>query len=212
MPRNIPHDDPLFQRPGLFASRVRPEWRAPSDAQCRELWDRYDMPGHIREHSLLVAGVATELAELGAAAGLDVDVRTVRASALLHDLAKHYTILHGGSHAQLGGAWAMQLTGNAVLAMGILHHVYWPFELDAERYFMPLAVLYADKRAKHDELVSIDTRFEDLIVRYGHTPEIQEKIRWTVVQALDIERRLSDLLGKELHAHPFDRGRLVGRT
>lgn len=203
-------EHPLFQRHGIFPSLVRPQWSAPSDAQCLAWWDRYAMPDHIRRHSMLVASVAAELAEMGRAAGLPVCVQTVRASALLHDLAKHYTIVHGGSHAQIGGAWAMQLTGNPVLAMGILHHVCWPFEVDVTRYFMPLAVLYADKRAMHDELVSIDDRFQDLIVRYGHTPEIQEKIRWTVVQALDIERRLGDLLGKELHAYSFDSGRLVG--
>jgi len=106
----------------------------------------------------------------------------------------------------------MQLTGNPVLSMGVLHHIYWPFEMDAARYFMPMTVLYADKRAMHETLVSVSTRFDDLIVRYGHTPEIQEKIRWTVDQVLEIERLLGALLGKDLDAYPFDCGRLVGRA
>lgn len=203
---------PLFTCPGLFVSRLEPDWLVPTDEQCTAWWDRYEMPPHIRAHSLVVARVAETLAVLAERKGLPVCVQSVRASALLHDLAKHYCILHGGSHAQIGGAWAMELTGNPVLAQGIIHHVYWPFEMDVARYFMPLAVLYGDKRAKHDELVSVHVRFDDLLVRYGHTPEIQEKIRWTVEQALEVERRLGDLLGEDLDAYPFDSGRLVERA
>jgi len=210
MTRYESDDSPLFHRPGLFQSSLRPEWLVPTDEQCLTWWDRYDMPEHIRAHSLVVARVAGQLAELARAAGLDVCVQSVRASALLHDLAKHYCILHGGSHSLIGGAWAMELTGNPVLAMGVTHHIYWPFEINVSRYFMPLAVLYGDKRAKHENLVSLRERFEDLLVRYGHTPEIQEKIRWTVEQALLIEERMSTLLGEDLDAYPFDSGRLVG--
>lgn len=206
------NEHPFYQRHGLFPSLSRPGWGVPSDKECFAWWDRYEMPEHIRQHSLLGADVATAIAEMGREAGLPVCVQTVRASTLLHDLAKYYTIRHGGSHAQLGAAWAMQLTGNPLLAMGVLHHIYWPFEMDAERYFTPLTVLYADKRAMHETLVSVRTRFDDLIVRYGHTPEIQEKIRWTVAQVLEIERLLGALLGKDLDAYPFDSGRLVGRA
>jgi len=189
--------------------RPGPRWRVPGEAQCVAWWDRFEMPEHIRAHSRGVARVACFVAEAGVRRGLKVDVKTVFASALLHDLAKIYCINHGGNHSQLGGAWAMALTGNPLLAQGVIHHVYWPFELDLERFFTPLAVLYADKRVSHDRIVRIEDRFGDLLDRYGKTEEIRERIHTTNNQAKDIEDSLSLLLEIDLNAHDFDRGRLV---
>lgn len=193
-------------RPGQRAGRG---WRVPDEAQCVAWWDRFEMPEHIRAHSRKVAQVACFVAGAGQRRGISIDVNTVYASALLHDLAKIYCIRHGGNHSQLGGAWAMALTGNPVLAQGVTHHVYWPFEVDLERFLTPLAVLYADKRVSHDRIVHIEDRFGDLLDRYGKTPDIRERIHTTNRQAKGIEDSLSRLLEIDLNAHDFDRGRLV---
>lgn len=182
---------------------------APSTAQCEAWWDRFGMPGHIREHSRQVARVAGFLARTGQKLGLPVCPDTVRASALLHDLAKAYCIVHGGSHSQLGGAWVVALTKNPLLAQGVTHHVFWPFPVDVERHFTPLAVLYADKRVAHDRIVPIEARFEDLLTRYGGAPEINDRIHSTNRQGKDIENAFSRLLEIDLNAHDFDSGRLV---
>lgn len=184
-------------------------WKAPSEARCIALWDRFEMPDHIRAHSSQVARVACQLAEVAISQGLPICLETVRASALLHDLAKIYCVKHGGNHSQLGGAWAMALTSNPLLAQGVMHHVYWPFEVDVRRFFTPMAVLYGDKRVAHDHIVPIEDRFGDLVDRYGKTPEIIERIHSTNRQAKDIETAFSLLLEKDIHAHDFDRGRLV---
>jgi hypothetical protein len=193
-------------RPGQPAGRA---WRVPDEAQCVAWWDRFEMPEHIRAHSRSVARVACFVAEAGVRRGLRVDVKTVYASAMLHDLAKIYCIKHGGNHSQLGGAWAMALTGNPLLSQGVTHHVYWPFELDLERFFTPLAVLYGDKRVSHERIVHIEDRFGDLLDRYGKTPEVRERIHTTNRQAKDIEDALGRLLEIDLNAHDFDCGRLV---
>lgn len=194
--------------PSAETSR-RPPWRAPSEARCVALWDRFEMPEHIRAHSAKVALVAAQVAEAARAKGLDVCVDTVRASALLHDIAKAYCIKHGGHHGQLGGAWAMAATGHPVLAQGVIHHICWPFELDLGRFIAPIAVLYGDKRVAHDRIVPIEERFGDLLERYGKTQEIRERIDSTNRQAKTIEDALSKLLEKDLNAHDFDRRRLV---
>ena len=181
----------------------------PDDAECLAFWDRYAMPGHIREHSLLVARVATFLAQGARELGLPVSVPTVRASALLHDLAKAYTIDHGGSHSQLGASWAVALTGNPALAQGILHHVYWPHELDIHKYFLPLAVIYGDKRVQHNDLVPLNRRFEDLLTRYGKAEDIRKRIGLAHAQAKELERLFGSLLKVDLNASAFDCGRLV---
>ena len=187
----------------------RPPWRVPSEARCVALWDRHEMPAHIRAHSAKVALVATQVAEAAKALGIPVCVETVRASALLHDIAKAYCIKHGGHHGHLGGAWAMAATGNPVLSMGVIHHMYWPFEMDLRRFFAPIAVIYGDKRVAHDQIVPIEHRFGDLLDRYGKTQEIRDRIAATNNQAMEIEQALSNLLEKDLNAHDFDSRRLV---
>ncbi|XXJ19128.1 HD domain-containing protein [Desulfovibrio caledoniensis] len=197
---NLPPPPPALPDPELFV---------PNDAQCAGYWEAFSMLEHVTEHSRMVADVASCLAQRAAEMGLAVDVPTVRASALLHDLAKTYCIRHGGNHSQLGGAWVMELTGNPVIACGVTHHVYWPFALDLARYFTPLAVLYADKRVNHNRLVSIGDRFEDLIVRYGIPLNLQDSISETKRQALELEQLLCDTLEVDLNACDFDSGRLV---
>jgi hypothetical protein len=182
---------------------------APSVAQCEAWWDQFAMPEHIRAHSRQVARVACFVAEAGISRGIPLCLETVRASALLHDLAKAYCLIHGGSHSQLGGAWAMTLTGNPLLAQGVTHHVYWPFPVDLVRHFTPLAVLYADKRVSHDRIVPIEERFSDLVTRYGGSTEIEDRIHSTNRQAKDIEVAFARLLEIDLNAHDFDSGRLV---
>jgi len=167
------------------------------------------MLDNVAAHSLVVARVATFLAGRARELGMAVDVPTVRASALLHDIAKSYCIRHGGNHSQLGGAWTVALTGNPAIATGVTHHVYWPFALNLADYFTPLAVIYADKRVRHDTLVSIESRFRDLDDRYGVSEPIRQRIEITRVQAVELEARLCDTLEVDLNACDFDCGRLV---
>ncbi len=192
--------------PGADVSGVS---SVPSDEECRRLWDLYEMLPHIRDHSLTVACVADFLTRRAERAGLNVNAPEVRASAMLHDIAKTYTIYYGGSHSQLGGAWVQELTGNPRVAQGVLHHVHWPWDIDAHAHFLPLAVIYSDKRVKHNRIVTLRERFTDLLDRYGATDDIRARIRCSHDQAVAIEDVLSQTLGVKLDAHPFDCGGLV---
>ena len=192
-----------------LVAELPPVDAVPTDAQCRLLWDAYGMLPNIRAHSELVACLATALAERAREAGLAVDVAAVRAAALLHDLAKTYTIRHGGNHCQLGGAWVQELTGNPALAQGVLCHVHWPREIDLAADFLPLALIYSDKRVKHNQIVTLEARFDDLLVRYGTTDYIRGRIRESFQQAEAIERALAATLGIDIHENTFGCGRLV---
>jgi len=182
----------------------------PTNAECLRLWDAYGMLPNVRAHSLMVGHMATSLAEGAKLAGLSVDVAAVRAAALLHDLAKTYTIRYGGNHCQLGGAWVQELTGNPAVAQGVVCHVYWPGVLDLRQYFLPLAIIYSDKRVKHNQIVSLEGRFDDLLVRYGKTAYIRARILQSFQQAAAIEKALAATLGMELHERTFGCRRLVG--
>jgi putative nucleotidyltransferase with HDIG domain len=88
----------------FFCFPTDPQWLVPDEAACTRLWDQYAMAPHIRAHCGATAEVAMELAGRAQAKGAPVVLDAVRAAALLHDIAKAYTIRYGGDHAQLGAA------------------------------------------------------------------------------------------------------------
>ena len=186
---------------------------APSEEACRALWDKYAMPEHIRAHSEQVAHFSVILADLAARRGHAVREEEARACGLLHDIAKRYTLQYGGSHAQLGAAWALAETGHAGIAQGILHHVYWPWPLREETLCtLPILVLYADKRTQHAAFVTLEERYADLVARYGIPEQARQGIAISQQQAMEIERALSARLGVELDAYTPDSRRLVERA
>ncbi len=184
----------------------------PDDAACFALWDKYNMLENVRVHSLLVADFATTLAKMAVDKGHELCVASIRASALLHDIAKTYTIDHGGSHAQMGASWVISSTGNRKIAQGVAMHVHWPWDLPQDMCRLPFFVMYADKRIMHQKCVSLSTRYEDLLVRYGVTEAHRASIHASYLQGKSIENALSKLLGVDLDAYTFDSGRLVKRA
>lgn len=186
----------------------------PRVEDCHALWDRYPMLDNIRAHSAKVADMAHSIALVAVERGVKVDPRAALAAGLLHDLGKTYTIGHGGSHAQLGAAWTMLETRNGPIARAVMFHVNWPFaeRLDDDALFLVLAIVYADKRVKHDSYVSLDERFEDLVERYGHSEYIRMRIEMSHQQGKRIEAAFSRRLGVNLDECVADSGRLVQRT
>ncbi len=178
----------------------------PDDAACFALWRKYAMLPNVERHSRMVAHIATELARRAAELGHPVHVETVRAAALLHDLAKTYCLLHGGSHAQLGASWALAETRHYGIARGVLLHVHWPWPVPDGSGIcaLPFFVIYADKRVRHDACVTLEERFEDLLTRYGRDARARAGIRAAHEQAVTIERALAAQLGWKLHEDSFD--------
>ena len=199
-----------FTPPGSFTPA--PSWPVPDEAACRALWDKYGMMEHIGEHSHQVSVFARFIAETAQKNGFVSYPETVFASAMLHDIAKSYTIHHGGNHSQLGAAIVCAETGNPYIAQGVLHHVYWPWEPDVERWFLPLAIIYADKRVMHENVVTLNERFDDLIVRYAKTDQIRDNINRTRVWTIELEEALNSFLGISLDEYTVDSGRMVQRT
>ena len=221
------HKLPLPPQPGKQADptlsptplpiSLNPAWPIPGKAQCLAWWDMYDMLDNVRAHSLQVARVAADITRLVCrstektfgAQSQEQLLQTICAAALLHDLAKTYCIRHGGNHAQVGASWVVDLTKNPAIGQGVLHHVFWPGPADPSHFFLPLVIAYSDKRVRHDEIVSLDTRLDDLLVRYGRTQKHREMIRRSFDQVRDIETRLEQQTGVDLNAYSFDSRGLV---
>lgn len=178
---------------------------------CSHLWDVYDMPQHIRNHCTQVARVALTVAELINKNGAELEIPLVLAGAMLHDIAKIYTIRNGGSHAQIGASIVVRETNHRRISQMVLHHVYWPWAVDTDNdWILPALIIgYADKRVRHDKIVSLSDRLDDLLIRYGSTERSKALIIEANRQGQELEIKLGERAGVNLNEYSFDGGRLV---
>ena len=183
----------------------------PDAAACSTLHERYASFAHIRGHCRMVSDFAVGMAERAVALGLadPACVALTRAGGLLHDIAKSYCIDHGGSHAQAGASWVLAETGNPRLAQIVLYHVEWTRPLPENLCHPVFFVNYADKRIRHEECVTLDERYADLLERYNFSERSRQSVKNGHALGLILERALAAQLEWPLHACTLAGGRLV---
>ncbi len=166
----------------------------PDEPICRQLMDRYAMLPNIVEHSYRVCQLASFLGESLSRLTQGLDPALIRAASLLHDITKTRSLKTREDHAATGGRLLEDL-GYPQVAEVVRGHV----RLSAGNSLDPLRevhiVNYADKRVRHDTVVSLEERFIDLMNRYGKTPErrlLLEQMRET---ALDLEEKIFHRIG-----------------
>ncbi len=185
----------------------------PSRRQCVTMMQRARMPKHIQRHSMMVAEVSIFLGRLLSQNSIRLDLELLEAGALLHDIAKAQSLETGGRH-DLMGARILEEWGYNLLVPIVKDHVC----LDLKTVYGPvtesLIVNYADKRVKHESVVSLEERFDDLMVRYGKTAghRIYFRERFELYSLL--EKRLFDhlpigpvddaLMGLSLNGHSLE--------
>jgi uncharacterized protein len=181
----------------------------PSRTECMELLRQFDMPQHIRRHSLLVAEVALLLAVRLNLNSSRLDLRLIDAAALLHDIGKMTCLKTGENHAVIG---AQMLEG--IVSPAIARIVEEHISLDSSQVAGPvtesLVVNYADKRVRHDQVVSLEERYHDLIVRYAKAPPQAQFLRHKLDLCYALERTIFSHLtiapqGSEIMGITIDR-------
>jgi len=133
------------------------------------------MLDNIRAHSLAVAKVAEAVLQgLTETSGQELDLPEkglVVAGALLHDIAKTICLQQDCLHAQRGRDICLE-HGFPAVAEIVCEHVLLK-EFSVERYargifYAKEIVYYADKRVRHDTIVSLDERLTYILERYGN--------------------------------------------
>jgi putative nucleotidyltransferase with HDIG domain len=150
----------------------------PSIAQCLALMERYGMFDNIRAHSLTVARVA-EMLLAGMAAtrakGAELpDTDLVLAGALLHDIAKTLCLGNECDHARKGREICLKLGYPAIGEIVREHVRLKDFSIDRYAqgiFFAKEIVYYADKRVRHESVVSLDERKAYIMERYGNNDQ-----------------------------------------
>jgi len=185
----------------------------PTIDQCLHFIERYEMLANIRDHSLMVARVAktlvTCLSHNTSSAAIDSD--EVIAGALLHDIAKTRCLYNNGHHAKEGQLICEEL-GYPHIGEIVLEHVVLK-EFNENQYKQGIFgakefVYYADKRVRHDQIVSLADRLDYIIERYGdESPVKEEFIRRNFSVTFKLEQLLFgylDFQPEELHLHLGD--------
>ncbi|PLX41722.1 MAG: metal-dependent phosphohydrolase [Deltaproteobacteria bacterium] len=163
--------------------------KVPTREECFEIMEEAKMPPHIIEHSAQVTKIAVFLAEALASSGVPVDTRLVEAGALLHDISKMESIDNGGNHAALG-AELLKSRGYPALSPLVERHVdlgEWSEDAPVDEAEI---INYADKRVRHDEIVSLGERFDDLIARYGKTDGARTRMERLREEMFRLEKKL----------------------
>jgi len=174
----------------------------PDIDRCLELMEQFGMWENIRHHSFLVARVAELLQQRLAGCTPTAAVmqrELVIAGGLLHDIAKSKCLEQGCLHAETGAEICGQLGYPAVAEIVANHVILSGFSPDRYKrgeFNATELVFYADKRVKHDQLVSLDERLAYILEKYGHSNQRREALILQNFQACrTLERHLFASLG-----------------
>jgi len=173
----------------------------PSKEECFRLWDGYRMPDNIKRHTLQVTRIAVFIAKKLKESGIKVDITLTERGALLHDIDKILTVkndLHGEVAEKI-----LLRRGYPEIAKIASHHRF-KYIRDPALTWEEKVVNYADKRVKHDQIVSLDERFTDLLIRYDVKVPDHEAIQMFFQLEKELfgiihldPMRLADYLSKE---------------
>lgn len=193
-----------------------------TDVEVQALMQEYHVPLHVQRHCMQVGRIAAYFAERMVERGLSVDVLLAKQGGLLHDLVKIVdfqtwapetfpqtvtqedlavwmatrTRFKGIHHADAGAQILLE-RGEKELARVIRKHKFAQIldEEDPLQTWEEKLVYYADKRVKHDQIVSLLDRLEDGRARYAFTPKAQEDSARAEILILELEKELCVVAG-----------------
>jgi len=147
----------------------------PDESECFKIMEKYKMFPNIKEHSIQVKNVSIAIAN-NLVNENSINKELVCAGALLHDIAKTQALKTQERFHDKIGANLIKELGYPEVAEICANHVFLDsFNPNGEVDEREI-VHYADKRVKHDKIVSLEERFEDLLLRYGFTEERRNTI------------------------------------
>jgi len=157
------------------------------------LLEKFNTPEHIVLHSRKVWDVARIVAEGLMRNDHSLHMELLRASCLLHDIAKYPCIVdRKGFHDVVGGEMLVE-EGLPEVARIVNQHVILRDE-GGEVVREEHVLFYADKRVVHDRLVTLEERFEYLANTYGKTQFLLERLGEMREKTFKLEERIFGLL------------------
>jgi putative nucleotidyltransferase with HDIG domain len=168
----------------------------PDVETCLALLQQYDILPNVLEHSSQVHRVACAIVDhLNGSVAINCDL--VCAAALLHDITKSRALKTGEKH-DISGKELLESLGYPEIADIVGQHVFLRNTSPNSPLTEADIVYYADKRVMHNEIVTVEERIQDLLKRYGTTPERYNKILENKDIILIVEQKLARHLTKPI--------------
>ena len=142
----------------------------PTVEQCFDLMAKYEMLENIKAHSIVVERIASLVARGLVEAGENLSLGRVTAGALMHDIAKTQSLKTKEDHSARGSEICIQNHLDEIADI-VAEHVFLKAFSKEGPVLEKEIVYYADKRVKHDQIVSLQERLAYLIKRYGRGDE-----------------------------------------
>lgn len=168
----------------------------PTITECYELMKRQAMLPNIVAHSEQVSRVAAAIID-HLQDGTRINRAAVVSACLLHDITKTRSLTTRERHDITGARLLTELGFSAIGEIIADHVMIDDFQFTGELLDKEI-VCYADKRVKHDQIVSVRERFSDILVRYGNTPERLELIRTNSEKVGQLEAKISRFMTVEI--------------
>ncbi|MBC3887194.1 NTP transferase domain-containing protein [Acetobacterium paludosum] len=164
---------------------------APNLKECMALLDRYQVSEKIRKHSEKVLEVSHFLLSQIKDKNVTLDVASVQAAAMLHD------IMRTEEHHPEKGAQLLKKLGYEKIGNIISTHM--DIRVAEDREITENEIVYlADKLVVNDQLVCLKKREKQTLIKYDGNPEASEKIKRRFENARLIQHKIEAIIGKGL--------------
>ncbi|MBC3797832.1 DVU_1551 family NTP transferase [Acetobacterium tundrae] len=164
---------------------------APNLKECMALLDRYQVSEKIRKHSEKVLEVSHFLLSQIKDKDVTLDVTSVQAAAMLHDIMRAEEH-HPEKGAQLLKKLGYEKTGNII-------STHMDISVVEDREITENEIVYlADKLVVNDQLVCLKKRENQTLIKYDKNPEASEKIKRRFENARLIQHKIEAITGKGL--------------
>ena len=174
-------------------------FKYPTIKECFGYFDQFEMLDNIRQHSMQVARVALSIHDGLAEKRLNRQERgVIAAGALLHDIAKSICIKNDCRHATVGCEICEELGYPEIGNIVKQHVILTTFDKDSYQQGIFSAeelVYYSDKRVRHDQIVSLQDRFDYIMDVYGRrNPQSKNIIQRSFQECLLLEEYIFSFL------------------
>ncbi|MBN2039496.1 MAG: HDIG domain-containing protein [Spirochaetes bacterium] len=121
--------------------------------------------------------------------GINLNKNLILSGSLLHDIKKTESLTSREPHDIIGAEFVKNL-GYIELAEIIEEHVILKNFIPEGPLLEKEIVFYADKRVMHDEIVSVEKRIDDILIRYGKTKRRRIEILKNKKIILEVEKKV----------------------
>lgn len=166
--------------------------KIPNEQECFKILENYGTPPHVIRHCKEVSRVAVSIAEKLNSKGYDINIPLLRASALLHDVARVHD-----EHERVGAEYLRTLGYDDVAELVSQHTHYRDFNNVGDIKEVDLLCL-GDRTVVENEFVGVEKRMEyikekamrigrpDLVKHLNIAKKFMDKYVYNVEQVIGV--------------------------